>query len=278
MSAFILATICTICFSLRQPIADFTGLLDHPTGHKQHTLPTPVLGGVIIWVGFLLTYFQSLPLPLTISCIIVTFVGLFDDRFSLHWFTRFLIQGLAAVILIQTGTHLIQLGNIFNTGIIQLHYFCYSISFIAFMSLINGHNMLDGIDGLFASCCISQLLLMCILSHTVNPVAFQLNAGLIICFFIFLIWNLPKHGNAKIFMGDQGTYAMGIWNTYWAITLTQQNHIPPVIMLWVLMWPIFEMMLSTTRRAYDATSPIDPDRNHMHHLLQSHGISPIKIA
>ena len=34
------------------------------------------------------------------------------------------------------------------------------------------------------------------------------------------------------------------------ITLTQDNHIPPVMMLWVFMWPIFEMMLSTTRRAY----------------------------
>ena len=279
MSIGLYVILCSVGFFYREHIANWTGLIDHPTGHKTHQIATPVIGGMILWVNFLVLQAELIPIGLWISLFILVVIGAWDDIFSLNWFSRSIAQSLAAVILINQGSELVHLGNLFSFGPVTLvGVLSPIVTYIAYMSLMNGHNMLDGLDGLFASIGIVQLCCLCAVTYTIHPACFIANGTLAVGLMVFLLWNQPKDRSAFVFMGDQGTYALGLWNTYWAIELSQHYGISPVLMLWIFMWPIFEMMFSLLRRVRATQSPTRPDRQHLHHLLQNAGYSSQTVS
>ncbi len=145
-----------IGFGLSPYLAKRLGLIDVPGEHKQHATPTPVIGGLIVWLVVILQTYTSIQYALVIALIILITTGAYDDRYQTNWFIRILAQSLASLILVYSGAKLSYLGDFLGIGPIYLYGFGAGVTYIAFMSLINGHNMLDGIDGLFAGISITH--------------------------------------------------------------------------------------------------------------------------
>ena len=88
---------------------------------------------------------------------------------------------------------------------------------------------------------------------------------------------------AAIFMGDCGSTFLGYFCAFSAILLSQQHvglareagshYVAPVVFLWVLALPIFDMAGAMVRRIVHKQSPLAPDRGHLHHVLQRAGLS-----
>ena len=79
------------------PVARQVGWLDEPDDRKLHASPTPLIGGVAIFLAFfsLVIGMGLAPWPLFVASLIVLVTGLVDDRRPLSARTRFLAQGAA---------------------------------------------------------------------------------------------------------------------------------------------------------------------------------------
>src|ERR1700754_3649333 len=155
ISAFI--TLITIPSILH--VAQARHLYDD-VGHfrKQHDHGIPRLGGVAIFVSFIITILlfsvidKSLPVScLLVSCIILFAMGLKDDLSGVNSRTKFYIQFVAAAILVLLGD--IRLSSMYGVfGIYDLPYWpSVALSILTIILLINAFNLIDGIDGLAAT-------------------------------------------------------------------------------------------------------------------------------
>src|SRR5690242_14390301 len=111
--AFLLSLIFALGWTpLMRRAAIQIGLVDKPDGKlKTHANATPYLGGLAIYLAFLctvgiLTEFNSEILGLLLSSSIVLIVGLLDDFGALSPLQKLLGQGMAAVVLIKSGTYI----------------------------------------------------------------------------------------------------------------------------------------------------------------------------
>jgi len=129
-----------------------TDFLDHPEGDplKIHSNPIPLLGGVSIVLGILLSLsfailrFDSLRphlVEIAIALSVIFFTGLWDDKKSLKPLFRLLGQFIVASFFVI----FLNLYAIFDFG---QDLFFYLISIFCIVLCINALNFLDGIDGL----------------------------------------------------------------------------------------------------------------------------------
>ena len=127
-----------------------------------HTKPTPRLGGIAMFAGFLITvtiagfigWFRSVYAePLQIVAIVsaaflITVIGFLDDLYDLDWSLKLAGQFVVAGILAWQGVQIVSL------PIAGLTIGSFGISFIATVFLtvlvMNAVNFIDGLDGLVA--------------------------------------------------------------------------------------------------------------------------------
>jgi hypothetical protein len=87
---------------------------------------------------------------------------------------------------------------------------------------------------------------------------------------IFLLVTLVFNACGKLFMGDSGTYAMGIAIGFLTIYLynspSKMLH-ADVVVVWFAI-PVLDCLRLIAQRLMDHRSPMSPDRNHLHHRLQ----------
>ncbi len=279
--AFLVAT--TLLLVLR-PVAVVVGLLDHPSGHKQHVGPVPVIGGVAMLGGLVVAYgsdgalgAHGLMLLLTAAFVVV--LGMVDDRYTLTPSVRLVGQLLVAMLLIYTtGFQVHDLGNLLGTGPWLLGDFSWLFTVLAILALINAFNMLDGLDGLAggaAVCAFTGLLLLALAQDVVRVLV--VCSAMVGALLAFLMFNVPTRYNRSVrtFMGDAGSTLLGFLLAAVALTLVQPStgSIPPAAILWVMPIPIFELFTSTVRRLWQRKSPLAADNGHFHHRLQQAGFS-----
>src|SRR5690606_10246469 len=88
---------------------------------------------------------------------------------------------------------------------------------------------------------------------------------------------LPLAFNRPIraFMGDAGSTALGLIIAALGVHLSQGagERISPVIGLWLVAVPVFDLFSSILRRLVEGQSPFAPDHKHLHHVLVEHGLS-----
>ncbi len=222
------------------------GLVDQPAERKVHLVPTPLGGGIGIWLGLVLplaagqgvvVYALNHP-ELTFGtgavqnlwqmvqphlegyqdkagelwtilalATVLAGLGLADDRLSLGWRLRLAIQFIAA------GTVVWGLGWKLSF-FVDLPLVPEVATVLWIVALINSFNMLDNMDGLSAGiAAIGSFMLAAVLLVAPDPVTAgpQLFVGgflLVLTGSIlgFLYHNRPP---AKIFMGDAGSYLIG---------------------------------------------------------------------
>lgn len=281
------AMLCVVW--LVRPAAAKIGLVDTPGGRKHHKLPTPVIGGLCMYIGFcfaLLTLEHSLQ-PyrgfLGASALLI-FVGVLDDLKELSAKARFTAQIIAALLMALWSDNIIHsFGNLLFLGPINLGYLAIPVTIFAMVGAINAVNMMDGVDGLLGSMSFIQFLFLGYLAWTIAAYTSLAMIVLIMAVLLgYLIFNFPFpwRKQASVFMGDAGSMFIGFALTWFFIDLSQGAHaaVHPVTMLWVLSMPLFDTTRLLIKRTLKHGNPLEPGRDHLHHLFKSYGYSDLKVC
>ena len=267
-----------------------------------HTKPTPRLGGIAMFAGFLITitiagfigWFRSVYAePLQIIAIVaaaflITLIGFLDDLYDLDWSLKLAGQFVVAGILAWQGVQIVSL------PIAGLTIGSFGISFIATVFLavlvMNAVNFIDGLDGLVAGVVFIGTSVFFaysyVLAQQTSPTNYFNLASLLSAIVIgmcvgFLPFNWHR---AKIFMGDSGAMLLGLLMATSALTVTGQidpklvskgelvpAFIPLILPLAILILPMLDFTLAVLRRLRAGKSPFAADRQHIHHRLQDFG-------
>ncbi|MEQ5874346.1 UDP-N-acetylglucosamine--undecaprenyl-phosphate N-acetylglucosaminephosphotransferase [Pseudoalteromonas sp. MEBiC 03485] len=275
-----------ILFLMRK-VAKTIGLVDKPSGRKLHTGNVPLVGGISICIT-IVHYIFSHPgmIPhadlFMMSITALTVVGAIDDRFDLSVKIRMGVQAIVSLVMISfADAELNSLGNLLGFGGIQLGAIGGVITVFAVIGCINAFNMVDGIDGLLGGLSIV----------TFGSIGLLLAIGgeqhlsylcllLVVCMLPYITMNLGLVGRRrKVFMGDAGSMMIG-FTVIWLLMGASQNEgsplLRPVTALWLIAVPLMDMVAIMFRRIKQGKSPFRPDREHLHHICQRLGMSPLQ--
>jgi UDP-GlcNAc:undecaprenyl-phosphate GlcNAc-1-phosphate transferase len=275
---------------LLRPLAERIGLLDHPNARSSHHTPTPLVGGLAIYLAFLIgTFGAALTSPVawdryTTSLLgggfLLVAVGAADDARDLSPLLRFGVQIVAALIMVYGGgVVLTDLGRMLPSGdVLELGVLAVPFTIFATLGVINALNMCDGLDGLSGTLAMISISGLMIVSSVgggaADTVLLAALAGAILAFLLFNL-RLPGRSRAAIFMGDAGSMFLGYALTWFAISLSQGENraMAPAAALWFLMLPLFDTVSMMLRRFTKGRSPFSADREHIHHVFLMAGFT-----
>ena len=269
---------------LVKSLANHVGAIDVPKDNRRmHTIPIPRMGGLAIFIGFLLSVLvfsremdrglQSILL----GAIILVILGVFDDKYTLGAKFKLLVQLLAASIVVFYGDLRIdRLTNPFGSSLYSYWDFgllSYPITILWIVAIANAVNFIDGLDGLACGVsCISSVNLLVIALLVSDEQVSIIMAALTGACLGFVPYNFNP---AKIFMGDTGSTFLGFMLATVSIqglfkAYTAISFIVPFLLLGL---PIFDICFAVIRRVASGRSPMEADRGHFHHRLIDMGFS-----
>ncbi len=274
---------CLLIWTLT-PVAHKIKLLDSPGGRKKHDGNIPLIGGIAMYFGLLVGILVTGDnigdfKGLLIAGGLLLVIGTIDDYIDLRPSARFLAQVLAALIIIFVdGAKLLDLGNLFGDGNVELHWFSTIFTLVAIVGVINATNMSDGLDGLAGGLAFVSIAALLIAAISANA-SFMINFLPIVVAVMaaFLLFNMRSRfiSQARIFMGNGGSMFLGLLLAWVFIRSAQGDDriITPVTALWVFALPILDTVCIMIRRIMKGRSPFAPDREHFHHILLVAGYS-----
>lgn len=261
--------------------AQRVGAIDVPDARRVHDHPIPRMGGLAIFIGFVLSValFAEIDRQLQgilLGAVIVVTVGVIDDIVQLKAIVKLIFQILAALVAVYHGVEIDILSslNFFGTGeYFSLGALSIPITVFWIVAITNSVNIIDGLDGLAVGVSAISSIVMLVLSILVadGSVAVVI-AGLAGACIGFMPYNLNP---AKIFMGDSGSLLLGyVLSTVSIIGLFKFYAIISfVVPFLVLAFPLFDTTFAFFRRILKGQSPMHADRGHLHHRLIDMGMS-----
>lgn len=260
---------------------------DEKNDRKIHTEDTPRLGGVGIFLSFLIVVAVVLLtrggfrepgryLPLIAGTVIIHFLGLLDDFINLVAARKFLLQVLAAVIVSLGPFRIDAIALPFMEGALELGWAAYPVTIIWIVSISNAVNLIDGADGLAGGVsAIAALFLGTIAAHSGNLTLALFSFALVGSVVGFLVYNFPP---ARIFMGDSGSLLLGfLLATLPLVGFTEGAPFPAIPVITLLFLPIIDTLLAIVRRLSRGQPVHQADREHIHHRLIDRGFGPRKL-
>jgi UDP-N-acetylmuramyl pentapeptide phosphotransferase/UDP-N-acetylglucosamine-1-phosphate transferase len=253
---------------------------------KIHRRRTPYMGGLAIITSFTIiagiSGFLFFPQPdyypwfwLVIFGAYIT--GLTDDLFEIRALKRFLIQLAGAVIMIYGTNLILPLDAVMSvfTGVPAVNFI---FTVIVFSAITNAFNLIDGMDGLCTSLALLASAAYSIINYLEGNYYFMiLSLVLSGSLAAFLLFNKPT---AKIFLGDGGSYLIGVLLSVITVNFISseaQSDFTPGNRFFVGFALVAIPGLDMTRvfflRIIRGLSPFTPDRNHIHHLFLSSGLT-----
>lgn len=250
-------------------------IMDIPNERSVHKKPTPLLGGIAIFLSFLFGFIlfgnqNPLMISILIASFLILLLGIFDDIKPIKARYKFIIHILVALIVVFYGGLKLTHVDIFGLSL-NFKWMSPYITILIIVGIINAVNLIDGLDGLCAG--ISSIYFL-----TIGVIALILNKfnGLdIILSFImlgatlgFLVFNFPP---AKIFMGDTGSTFLGLMISVIMLlgfkTVTLTSLLIPLVLL---ILPITDTLFAIIRRALNKKPIGQADKEHIHHQLLKH--------
>ena len=263
-------------------LAEKVGAVDVPKDNRRmHKHPIPRMGGLAIFLGFLLSTLVFVPLStplrgMLVGSIIIVILGIIDDIHALPAMPKFIVQIVAALIAVLHGNVIEVLSNpnIFSDNPYWvLGPWAIPISVIWIVAITNAVNLIDGLDGLAVGVATISSLTMLVIAMLVsdNLVALMMAALAGSCIG-FIPYN---HNPAKIFMGDTGSTFLGFVLATVSIQglfkfYTIISFAVPFLMLGL---PLFDTCFAILRRISKGQNPMSPDRSHVHHRLIDMGFN-----
>ncbi len=282
-------------------LANKLGLIDDPKKSKHpkviHTYPVPRVGGLAIFIAVFITSIAFLPLDkhlkgILAGAIILTIMGVLDDKYDINPYLRLAISFFAAGLPIIAGIGISFISSPFN-GVIDLSHpqiafelfgeirtiwiisDIFALFWIVFMmNMLNmGAKGIDGqLPGVVAIAAITIAALSLKFSADIAqwPVIIlaTITAG---AFLGFLPWNFYPQ---KIMPGYSGSVLAGYLLAILAILSTTKVG----TLIVVLGIPLVDTGYTIVRRIRGGGSPVWGDRKHLHHKLLDAGLSKKQVV
>ena len=290
IDAALVAFLVTVLFMLAlRPVAHAVGLLDRPGGRKVHVGVVPVIGGLAMYLA-LLAVLPLLNEPMAgqgaflVAAGLLVAVGCIDDRFDISPRVRLIAQATSALIIcLGTGLVAHNVGDLLFLGDIPLGIFALPFTILVIISVINAFNMLDGMDGLAGGIGLASLSAGAFAAFLFGDGAGSALILLAMAVVLgFLVFNVPAPFNRPVrtFMGDAGSMMLGLIVAWMGLRLAHgpEAVVSPVTALWLAALPIFDLFITFGRRIAKGQSPLHPDREHFHHILQRAGLSDRQVV
>ncbi len=258
------------------------GAIDVPDDNRRvHDHPIPRMGGLAIFLGFILSVvlFADVTLQvrgILLGSLLVVIVGVIDDIVPLPAWLKFLLQIVAAFIAVFHGVRIeiIANPNIFsNAEYLIFGGFSIPITVIWIVAVTNSVNLIDGLDGLAVGvstiATVTMLVIALVVSDGNVAVILAALAGACIGF-------MPYNMNpAELFMGDTGALLLGyVLATMSVVGLFKFFAIISFVVPFIVLGlPIFDTAFAFFRRLIRGQNPMKPDRKHFHHRLIDMGLS-----
>ena len=254
------------------------GLVDHPSERKIHAQPTPRLGGVAVYLGFLGSVLLNSILPdwmiATLAAgSLLLIVGVIDDIWELPAASKLAAQLVAAGIVIATGKVLTlfpggPVGDVVNV----------LLTLLWIVGITNAFNFFDGMDGLATGLAI-------LIAGFMGAVAFQTNQPGLgwLAFAIigagvgFLPYNFRGRKPAVIFLGDGGATFLGFTLACLAVKGNWADYSPivsfsnPLLIFGVLIYDMIHITVErvVTGKVRSVKEWLDyVGKDHLHHRLE----------
>jgi UDP-GlcNAc:undecaprenyl-phosphate/decaprenyl-phosphate GlcNAc-1-phosphate transferase len=287
-------------------IAPRIGLIDQPAARKVHKVPTPLGGGIGIVAGVVIPLLgaelaarfllqrndlrerllgdagislegvleRRLQLWWILGAgVVLSVMGLIDDRKNLHWVPRLIVQIVVAC------------GLVFGAGVHATVFAPQPIigqvlSVFWILVLVNSFNFLDNMDGLSAGIALiaATVLASLMLNSTETP--HWLVAGLMLVLVGSLVGFLCHNWHpARIFMGDTGSYFIGLLmacatllGTYYEYDDAPESSHLVLAPLCILAIPLYDFCSVMIIRSLQGRSPFHADKSHFSHRLVELGL------
>ncbi len=246
---------------------------------KVHKSPMPFLGGIIIYISFLITltlqtsYIDRTHFIIIVSSTIILIGGIIDDIYPIKPKEKLLIQIIAISILVFNDIYIKDIVLFPGGEVIGLKFLGIPLMFLWIILLTNAFNLIDGLDGLASG--VSFIVSLTIfLSSIISGNLSSAIISAVLCGTLLgiLPYNFYK---AKIFIGDSGSQFIGFILS--VISISGKNTINgefliivPIIICGV---PLFDTMTSIIRRKLKGKPIMLADKGHIHHKLISLGNS-----
>ena len=273
-------------------------LFDSHNSRKVHTGAIPRLGGISFLPAVLVSFCLSLGIrhvtdgfdlnPLYVDefyaeflffvagLISLFFIGLADDLVGIGYKSKFLVQVVAAAMLVLADLNIKSFDGLF--GIYYIHpVFSVLLTVFVVVGAVNAYNLIDGVDGL---CSGLGAIALCVLSgwfyyHDLYAYT-MLGVSLFGCVVTFFLYN-TRGMRLKVFMGDGGSLMLGYIVSFLGLkfidlnagmgTFTLDTPNAELMVLSVVFIPVFDTVRVLTERIMKGRPPFFPDKTPIHQLF-----------
>jgi UDP-GlcNAc:undecaprenyl-phosphate/decaprenyl-phosphate GlcNAc-1-phosphate transferase len=272
------------------------GGIDRPSDRKVHPSPTPTMGGLAMYLGFLvglgvsqlLPFFTDMnrgsaePVAALVTCTAMVGLGVIDDKRGTSALAKVTAQVFIGGLLVLLG---VQIAYFWQPGagiVIVGSDLAVPLTILWVLLVANAVNLVDGLDGLAAgmvAIAATAFFIYMVRTDTLfgdaSPAALLSVITVGICVG-FLPWNFFP---AKIFMGDSGSMLLGMLLAIATISGVGHNPFPPsggdvaavagaiLVPLLVLAIPLLDVALAVIRRTRRGQGIGHADKEHIHHRL-----------
>ena len=264
------------------------GAMDTPNARKVHTRIMPRLGGLGIFLAFIITVAALLPFvsawfttrdmsfvsAFLVGGSIIVLIGALDDRFELSAKVKLLGQIVAASVVVFGFNIRVDFVNIpFQDAYSSLEtWVSIPLTILWIVGVTNAINLIDGLDGLAAGVSGIAIGTIAVMSFLMGNTMIALMCLVLLGSIIgFLFFNFHP---AKIFMGDTGSLFLGFSLAMLSMLGFKQiavvSFITPLIIIGV---PLSDTLFAIIRRAVQRKPIFSPDKGHLHHCLRELGFS-----
>lgn len=254
------------------------GLVDQPSDRRIHTEPTPRLGGIAVYLGFLGSILLNSIVPdwmiaILVSGSLLLVLGVVDDILDVPASTKLLVQVGAAGIVIASGKVLTlfpagPLGDIANV----------SLTLFWIIGITNAFNFFDGMDGLATGLAVLMAgFLGAVAFETDQPGLGWLAIAIIGAGAGFLPYNFRGRKSAVIFLGDGGSTFLGFTLACLAVKGNWADNNPivsfsnPLLIFGVLIYDTVHITVERifTGKVRSVKEWLDyVGKDHLHHRLE----------
>ena len=265
-------------FFFYKKLSKFINIFDYPSKRKIHSKPTPIMGGIIIYINiffffsYIISFDSSLQSILLIENIkgalsffitssLIFFLGLYDDKFDTSPNMRLILLSIFIFnFLYFNPVFLIdELKFSFLSESISLNKVSFLFTFCCILVFVISMNMFDGTN-------------LQSVSFYLFLIIYLINKSLVFNLFLFFIF-IPillfaiKNFQGKAFLGDGGSYLISFIFSLIVIKNHYFQNIESDEIALVLLLPILDTIRLYFARILDNKNPFLPDKNHFHHII-----------
>ena len=293
----LLVALCTTWWIFKKilKIAILKNIVDNPDQRKIQRAPVPVLGGIAVFFGIVISitmtalFYDATSLFAILGVmVIMLYIGVMDDILSLSPTVRFVIESVVVLILVFSNNYSINhFHGLWGMEEISM-WISVPLTVVACVGILNAINMIDGVNGLLSGYCIVACSLFAaafIWADDRDAASLALiSIGALLPFFFHNVFGKKS----KMFIGDGGALLMGtIISTFIIGALNSNSPLAEKVdenfglipfTLAILAIPVFDTLRVMFGRICRGVSPFQADKTHLHHMLFGLGFSHIGIT